>query len=441
MRTIVFIVGMHRSGTSALAGCLVQLGYPLPQDPMLGTVHNPKGYFESNAIRHANDRALAAIGRNWSDCRPPDLSALPDKEAILCDLEQTLLAEFPQADKIALKDPRISLLLPLWLEICERQNYAAKIILMRRHPEEVAASLNRRDNMPFATGYYLWSRYTLEAERHSRGTSRLRVDSKALMQAPEATLSQVVEFLGDDSARENLAAGQLDGFVQPDLLQVPDCPDIPARQDADGIFNALDQIGQLDAPDCDRKIAQLNAYHQALAGSSHALHDLSTDLRKDLSRLQDSLKSFKDFRAKHAELGKQRDELKAQYAQTLKQCDEAITKHGTLNNRHDALTEKWETTQAAYEQTQSKLDLALLQLQACEQHIQHLSESLEDCRKNPFATLSENLSYRVLISLSKMDKILPGSTRETLKNTAKPKSPRRDSLKNRQPFGAIETLK
>ena len=38
---------MHRSGTSAMAGCLHVLGIPIGKDLMQANAANPKGYFEN----------------------------------------------------------------------------------------------------------------------------------------------------------------------------------------------------------------------------------------------------------------------------------------------------------------------------------------------------------------------------------------------------------
>lgn len=43
----IIVLGMHRSGTSALAGALAKLGAGLPARLMSENQYNPKGYFET----------------------------------------------------------------------------------------------------------------------------------------------------------------------------------------------------------------------------------------------------------------------------------------------------------------------------------------------------------------------------------------------------------
>ena len=68
---VIVVLGMHRSGTSALAGTFSQLGLNLGDELMPGTADaNPKGYFEHVRIVQAHDRLLAAFGMDWADPRP-----------------------------------------------------------------------------------------------------------------------------------------------------------------------------------------------------------------------------------------------------------------------------------------------------------------------------------------------------------------------------------
>ena len=47
-RRAIIVLGMHRSGTSALAGVLGLLGARLPARQLPANFANPKGYFEPN---------------------------------------------------------------------------------------------------------------------------------------------------------------------------------------------------------------------------------------------------------------------------------------------------------------------------------------------------------------------------------------------------------
>ena len=63
----LLILGMHRSGTSSVAGSMAVLGAKAPATPLGPAGDNPRGFFESRVIAALNDRVLAAVGSRWDD--------------------------------------------------------------------------------------------------------------------------------------------------------------------------------------------------------------------------------------------------------------------------------------------------------------------------------------------------------------------------------------
>jgi hypothetical protein len=70
-RRAVVILGMHRSGTSALTGVLGLAGAGLPANLMPATPANPRGYFESQLLYELHEEILAEAGVTWQDLLPP----------------------------------------------------------------------------------------------------------------------------------------------------------------------------------------------------------------------------------------------------------------------------------------------------------------------------------------------------------------------------------
>lgn len=191
MRDCLIIHGMHRSGTSACAGAAHVLGAGLPRDLMPATPHNPRGYFEPLWLVRTNDALLARIGRDWRDSRPLPAALREglgmDRRVLAARLEEG----FGPDPLIVLKDPRIALLAPLWEDVALRSGRRVAHILCLRAPEEVAASLARRDGMATDAALALWLRYVLAAERDTRGRRRAFVDVAALCRDPLATMEAV----------------------------------------------------------------------------------------------------------------------------------------------------------------------------------------------------------------------------------------------------------
>ena len=64
---MIIIFGMHRSGTSALAGMLHSAGIALGEVFMPPLPENPKGFFEDLRIQGVNKKIIRSIGKDWDD--------------------------------------------------------------------------------------------------------------------------------------------------------------------------------------------------------------------------------------------------------------------------------------------------------------------------------------------------------------------------------------
>ena len=61
------VLGMHRSGTSALTGLLGNLGLSGPTDPLGATENNLLGYWESKSLVTSSDKFLSDQNSHWSE--------------------------------------------------------------------------------------------------------------------------------------------------------------------------------------------------------------------------------------------------------------------------------------------------------------------------------------------------------------------------------------
>lgn len=151
---LILLVGMHRSGTSLLGSLLPSLGTALPGALIDGDRHNPEGYFEREDVTALQEQLLIDLGRWWPSSdgvRPlPDgwLEA-PATQEVRERLLRILSSELRlQVGSWAVKDPRTSLLLPLWREVAEQLELPLRLVLGVRDPAEVMVSLVRRDSQP-----------------------------------------------------------------------------------------------------------------------------------------------------------------------------------------------------------------------------------------------------------------------------------------------------
>jgi hypothetical protein len=191
----VLVLGMHRSGTSALAGALEAMGFDVgPGDDLMpADIGNPEGYFELLSVVQANDELLAHFGGRWDS--PPEFSPNWTTDSVALDFVQRFRADIRElfaSDRYLLKDPRISLLLPLWRQITNDEGCAVVIV---RDPIEVAASLHRRNQLPTLTGLALWATYNRATFRDLQG-ARVHVCNYAdLVENPRGVLTDIAASL------------------------------------------------------------------------------------------------------------------------------------------------------------------------------------------------------------------------------------------------------
>ena len=79
MRQVIFITGMHRSGTSLLARVVNLLGVDLgPEERHIRPDEtNPRGHWEAGPLVDVNRALLTELGGDWDDppAMPPGLGA------------------------------------------------------------------------------------------------------------------------------------------------------------------------------------------------------------------------------------------------------------------------------------------------------------------------------------------------------------------------------
>lgn len=196
---LALVLGMHRSGTSALTGMLAHAGLHAPRDLMPPTPRNPQGYWESLGVLQSNDRLLKQLGRTWATCRPLREEDWNDHERAVCrwraELLRHLRTSYPAQSRAILKDPRLCTLMPGLRAWLESDLISVVFLLPIRHPAEVAASLHTAEGTPVHEVLQLWLLHTFSAERNSRGFDRLIVSYQELVEQPTEVLDRCMQFL------------------------------------------------------------------------------------------------------------------------------------------------------------------------------------------------------------------------------------------------------
>ena len=215
----LYVIGMHRSGTSAVTGLLIELGLegPSTEDVPRVTGWNARSNFESARLIHFNDQLLADHGGSWGAPRPLEPgwetdAAVADRAARAA---RVLGNVFPGAPFVW-KDPRNCLLLPFWRTVIPAPTAA---VFVYRSPLEVAGSMAARDGFTTTHGLALWERYVRAAAANLRGLPTLVVGFSRVLEDTRAWCGELTQFLdatgfGVDPSVEDRALRALDGQLR-----------------------------------------------------------------------------------------------------------------------------------------------------------------------------------------------------------------------------------
>ena len=202
-RTCLLVLGMHRSGTSAITRILNLMGAELPKQLLGAGPSNEAGHWEPERLVLLHDQMLAEAGSSWRDLRPLDLAQLSADRLVYYNsmIRSIIQDEFGNAYVFVLKDPRICRFIPVYRAVLSDLGVRIHPIIVIRNPLEVSASLSARDKMPNAYGLLLWLRHCLDVEKHTRDMSRTFVSYDRVIN----DIANVIAHL----------RGSLDGYLLP----------------------------------------------------------------------------------------------------------------------------------------------------------------------------------------------------------------------------------
>lgn len=293
--TALVVLGMHRSGTSAVAGALVARGANAGNALLPSTSDNANGYFEDARLVAASDALLASAGLAWDEPGPvPRPLVAPAARAALVEVFATLRRASAPA---VVKDPRACRLVPEWSKAMAEAGLRPAYLIVLRDPREVAASLQVRDGLSAYRSAQLWLEHLLEAEHTTRGAPRVFIDFADLVHAPDATINTALEVLGLGDMlrpvagrgtgvearlrRQRAEAGKSEGFAEHVYAFAKGClgtaGDAPAitatfdafrtrwREDAEGVRAAMSDARERERRGRDDELRLLREVRNGLA--------------------------------------------------------------------------------------------------------------------------------------------------------------------------------
>ncbi|SEQ02962.1 hypothetical protein SAMN05216548_102210 [Faunimonas pinastri] len=304
-RSALLVAGVHRSGTSAITGVSELLGATIPNDLMMGTEHNEKGYFESWSVVAFHDALLWAQGSAWEDLaplRPMDGEQVSRAGA---ELSGILEREYGGASLVAIKEPRMCRFLPVTREALRISGRNVHVVIPLRHPMEVVGSLKSRDGLTDAHAILLWLQHILPAERHTRDLPRCTFRYDDLLRDWRPVIARISGETGLEWPKSpESAAAEIDGFLNADLRhfahgddEFPDDLGALGRLAAE-VWRAM--LTLVDAPLQPGALAALDAAGQKLAFATDLFGPFARQARERDNWRRERIES-EERRAREAE--------------------------------------------------------------------------------------------------------------------------------------------
>ena len=179
----IVVLGMHRSGASAVTGLLESFGVFVGEgdDLIAPQPENHCGFFERRDDFAICEALLSSIDCDWRKLGHFNLTRMPtpvlkEQGKLIAQLVQRLDSH----GHWALKNPRLCLLLPLYKRFLQR----CVAIFVLRHPAEVAASLRYCCPISRFEAVALWEMYTVHALLNTQDIPRIFVRYEELATDP-----------------------------------------------------------------------------------------------------------------------------------------------------------------------------------------------------------------------------------------------------------------
>ncbi|HMS06646.1 MAG TPA: sulfotransferase domain-containing protein [Burkholderiaceae bacterium] len=253
MNKLVIVLGMHRSGTSAVTRALTVLGVDLGSYLIESQEDNPKGFWEDSEMLSFNERLMRAVGMEWDCLRPIRQHEI---EQLKCQgflLEALSLLKRKTQNKIVFgfKDPRFTKMLPFWVSVLPYLGVKIYFLIAKRNPLDVVRSLKKRNEIPHTFGYLMWLEYMSSALRYTIDYPRMIVDYNELLENPVSEVNRIADFLGqvvNSDLLSEYSAVYIDfdlrhsHSTEKDLWLDPTCLPIVAE-----LFSALGDVDGLES--------------------------------------------------------------------------------------------------------------------------------------------------------------------------------------------------
>jgi O-antigen biosynthesis protein len=357
---VMVILGMHRSGTSAVARVCNLLGADIGRCLLPAKEDNTAGFWELEEIVKVHDELLASLGLSWhtTETLPANWWEDPKVSAFKVRLIDVLRREFGNAEFVCLKDPRMSRLVPLWRSIFDEMSWTPHYLLTLRNPLEVAQSLSARHGFHVCKSHLLWLRHVLEAERWTRGQQRAYVSYEQLMANWRAAMTPAWRQLGFGALEIDApTAGRIDDFLQGDLRHHARKREELENDTSHALIRRVyDDYASVVTHDTSRAAAALSELEQSLTETSYLFEPIIADEHGQKTVLAAELHSVNlRFNAASGEINQLKHQLAAASQLAMSRLAQIDHLNDVIAERDNAIRDQAGTINAMLNSTSWRL--------------------------------------------------------------------------------------
>lgn len=357
-KTCVLVLGMHRSGTSVLAGLLNILGVSLGDTLLAPGDDNPKGYFEHADFYRINVAFLESFGLD-GDGRQGELPKdwLHDErtEVFKKTVREHITRHFSDTYIFGLKDPRISILLPVYLEVLQSLDVEIRAVIAERPVAEVSLSLEKRNQTPLHESIAAYAYYYRIIDAYVTNVPHVRVAYHDVLHHTQDVVNRIIKTVHYALRPYGEVAEKVHTFIAPELRH-----------------HAISDIDFLN-----RLSHEWSVYKQQAAHMQHEHATVRTARAEDMKWLQHTITSLE---ARYAELVRaheqQHKQHEATYAQHIAEHATALqTAKNTITTLEQTITTlRQEVAQVteAFNQYKHTQHLEYLRADAHRKHVEQL---------------------------------------------------------------------
>ena len=249
----IAILGMHRSGTSLITRVINLLGAYLGETEELKSPSpvNPEGFWERIDIKNLNEKILRHFRLSWQSPAP-----LPDDWRSVAQSYKSVIRElvtkhFSDKPLWAWKDPRTTMLFPLWKDALDELGIDVMAVFVVRSPLDVARSLRKRDGFSIDKGLGIWFNYNLCGLSALKNVKTVFVSYDRFLLNWREEVTRLTELLGIEASED--AYVNIEKTIKPDLRHS---------------HSTLEELEQMKTPpqviELYRLLSQFSERHEAL---------------------------------------------------------------------------------------------------------------------------------------------------------------------------------